>query len=312
MRRPFAAVAVLSTAAAVLALAGCGSSNPTGTNFKSLTSAQQAAFENEAVLEVEANVASLATLDPYGGFGFDRVVPRRAGVMFSLIGPKNHAPRFQTSNCITLSGNTADEDSDGVPDNETATWNCVTQLNPGVDSITGTLNIQDPTPTTADLDYNASANLSAAEHGASSGDVAFTLKATSGLTNTAGSINESGNGTFSLTVANNSNGNGSVKLTTNNTITYTYSGAILTSFGTLPAGTFNLSGNWSYAVTSPNLNANLSFAVSTPGGLSIDPTNCNNNSGHVVSGEADIKFSDGTLVKAVWSGCPTQASITVS
>jgi len=315
MRRPFAAVAVLSTAAAVFSLAGCGSSStaPNATSFKSLTQAQQQQFETVAVTEVTANVSSLINLNPYSGFGFSRVAARRGGAMMQLISPKSRGPRFQGSgSCITNSGDQTDADGDGVPGNATATWACVTALNPGVDSISGTLTIADPTANTADLDYNANVNLALAEHGTSNGDLGFVLKGQSQLTNTAGSISESGNGSFLVTIANSASGNGSEKLTTNSTVTYTYSGGLLTSFGSLPAGTFNINGNWSFVVTSTNLNANLSFQVSTPGGLAVDQTNCNNNDGHVVSGEADIKFGDGTLVKAVWSGCPATPSVTIS
>jgi len=315
MRRPFAAVAVLSTAAAVFSLAGCGSSStaPNSTNFKSLSQAQQQEFESVAVTEVTANVSSLINLDPYGGFGFSRVAARRGGAMMQLISPKSREPRFQgTGSCITTSGDQTDADGDGVPGNATSTWACVTALNPGVDSITGTLTIADPTPNTADLNYNANVNLTLGEHGTGNGDFDFVLTGQSSLTNTAGSISETGNGSFLVTISNSANGNGSEKLTTNSTATYTYSGGILTSFGSLPAGTFNLNGNWSFVVTSTNLNANLSFQVSTPGGLSVDQTNCNNNASHIVSGEADIKFGDGTLVKASWTGCPAQPSVTVT
>lgn len=314
MRRPLAAVAVLGTAAAVFSLAGCGSSTAPGTtNFKSLSSADQQAFETEAVAEVSASVSSMIRLDPYGGFGFDRVAARRGGAMAQLIGSRKPGLLFQGgTQCITYSGDQTDPDADGVPNNETATWACVSSLNPGVDSITGTLTISDPTANTADLDYNASANLAFATHGSSVGDESFALKGTSQLTNTAGSVNESGSGTLSLTETNGPDGNASVKFNTNSTATYTYSGALLTSFGSLPAGTFNLSGNWSFDVTSSKVNANLSFTVSTPGGLSIDQTNCTSNDGSIVSGEADIKFSDGTLVKAVWTGCPASPSVTVT
>ena len=315
MRRPFAAVAVLSAAAAALSLAGCGgSTSPSQTNFKSLTAGQQAAFENDATTEVESNISAFASFDPYGGFGFARVAPRRGAGLAQIIASKAVRPRFQTSSSCqpAISGNTNDEDSDGIPDNATATFNC-TDTSTGV-SVTesGTLGFADPTPTTADLEYTSSVNLSINETGSTSGDASLTLAGQSALTQSTGLLSESGNATLSAAITNApSNGNGTIKLTTNNTSTYAYSGATLTSFGTRPDGTFNLTGNWSYNVNSSQLTANLSFAVSTPGGLSI-MASCTNNAGNIESGEIDIKFGDGTLVKATYSGCPAVPTYSIN
>lgn len=314
MRRSFAAVAVVGTAAAVFSLAGCGSStSPAQTNFKSLSADEQASFENDAVTEVEANVSSFANFDPYGGFGFARVVPRRGAGLAQILAAKAK-PRFQTSGSCqpTVTGNVSDEDADNIPDNATATFNC-NSTNGGVTlTESGTLAFADPTPTTSDLEYNSAVNLTIGETSTQSGDVNLTLTGQSALTQAPGSLAESGNAAFNVAITNApSNGNGTLKLTTNNNATYTYTGIDPITFGSLPDGTFNLTGNWSYAVKSSQLTANLSFSISTPGGLSIK-SSCTANSGSIDSGEIDIKFGDGTLVKATYSACPAQPSITVT
>jgi hypothetical protein len=315
MRRSFAAVAVLGTANAVLLLAGCGSStSPAQTNFKSLSTDEQAAFENDAVVEVQSNISSFVTFDPYSGFGFARVVPRRGAGLAQIVAAKNPRPRFQTSGgCSpTVSGDVTDADGDNIPTNATATFNCTDTVSGGTITESGTLSFADPTPSTADLEFNSSVNLSLGENSSSNGDVALTLAGQSALTQSTGMLSETGNAAFNVNITNApSNGNGSLKLTTNNTATYTYTGAELTSFGSLPDGTFDLSGNWSYNIKSSQLTANLSFTITTPGGLSIK-SSCTNNNGSIDSGEIDIKFGDGTLVKATFTGCPATPSYTIS
>jgi len=316
MRRPFAAVAVLGTATAVFSLAGCGSStSPAQTSFKSLSSTQQASVEDEAVVEVEANISSFATFNPTSGLLFAKVASRRtagaAQIVRGKIGPR---PRFQTSgSCETVTGNNADGDADGVPVADTATLACGSSTSGDSTSETGTVTFGDPTPNTADLEYNAGVNLTIAQLSASNGDENATLTAQSALTQATGMLSELNNSNLNLAITNapNSSGNGSVKLKTNSNASYTYTGADPTSFGELPDGTFNLTGNWSFNVNSSQLTANLSFTISTPGGLSI-MASCQNNDGHIDSGEIDIKFGDGTLVKAVYTACPSTPSITVS
>lgn len=307
MRRPFAAVAVLSTAAATLYLVGCGgSTTPQQTSFKSLSAGEQAAFEGDAVTEVETNISSFVSFDPYGGFGFAHVVPRRGAALAQIIAGKAERPRFQTSgNCNpTLSGDTTDTDGDGIPNNATATFSCNGSSNGVTATESGTLSFADPTPQTADLEFNSNVNLQISETGSTNGDGALSLTGRTALTQTTGTLSESGNLAFDISITNApNNGSGSLKLTTNNTATYTFTGTAPTVFGSVPDGSFDLTGNWNYNVKSSALTAYMSFSISTPGGLSI-MASCQNNGGHIESGEIDIKFTDGTLVKAQYSGCP--------
>jgi len=315
MRRPFAAVAVLGTAAAVLSLAGCGSStSPAQTNFKSLSSTQQTEVENEAVVEVEANISSFAEFNPTAGFIFARVAPRRVtGAAQIIAGKINQRPRFQTSGDCNpvITGDDTDPDADGIPNSATGTFTC--DLSTGGDSAseTGSASFADPTPQVADLEYNASVNLTLAALSSTNGDENATLTSQGALTQAPGTLTSVGNTDLNLAITNApSSGNGTLKLKTNSNAVYTYTGADLTSFGSLPDGQFSLTGNWTFDINSSALTANLTFAISTPGGLSIMGS-CQNNDGHIDSGEIDIKFGDGTLVKALYSGCPAQPTISV-
>ena len=132
------------------------------------------------------------------------------------------------------------------------------------------------------------------------------------MTQSPGTLSEAGNSAYDIKITNAPNEqDASLTLATNNNATYTYTGSDPTAFGVLRDGSFNLTGNWSYDVSSSPLTTNLSFSVSTPGGLSIK-SSCPNNDGHIDSGEIDITFSDGTLVKAQYSGCPAAPSYTIS
>jgi hypothetical protein len=314
MRRPFAAVAVFSTAAAVFSLAGCGSStSPNQTNFKSLPAAEQAAFEQSAVQEVEASVLSFTSTDPTALFLFNKVASKRFTGGLRMAGSKI-TPRFGvTGSCGTVTGNSNDEDQDGVPDADSVVSACTDSSSSGVLTENGYFSYGDPTPNTADLDINDAANLTLSISGSSEGNISLALVGNTAVTEGSSSLNLQGQWSIDETLANNpQNENGTVKLAANENATFTWTGSAPTTFGTLTQGTVNLTGNWSYNINVTNTKVNLAFSVSTPTVLTIDQSACTANGGGIQSGEVDIKFADGTLVKAVWSGCPSQPSITVT
>lgn len=318
MRRQSGAVALLGTAVAVLSLAACGGSSGTSpsnnVSFKSLSSQQQTAFENEAVAEVEANLLSFTSFDSFDALGFQKVVAHRGNAMFQVLGKKAHAPRFQSNqSCATENPANPTYNSFGIPDTLTITLNCNETVDGVTDVATGTVAYGDPNPSNPGLNYDLGYNLTLAETGSTDGDLNLTLQGTTDVTESGNTLTAAATAALNASITNSSTDNGTFKLNASDNATYAANSALPTYFGqSLPAGTFNISGNWSYDVTSTNLNANFSFSVSTPnGGLSIDPT-CVNNPSNVVSGEADIKFSDGTLVKVQWSQCPASPTITVS
>lgn len=315
MRRPSAAFAVLSTAAAILSLAACGSSStsPAPTNFKSLPAAEQASFEQSAVQEVEASVLSFTETDPTALFLFNKVAMKRFTGGLRMAGSRT-TPRFQSSqSCSSLVGNSNDEDQDGVVDGDSATFACTDTASGEVITENGYWSFGDPTPTTADLDINDAANLQLAVTGSTDGNISLSLTGQASITQGSNSLNLQGSWALNETLANNpQNQNGTFKLQANENATFTWTGATPTYFGTLQQGTVSLSGNWSYDINTTKDQINLSFSVSTPTIITVDRSGCTANSAGIVSGEVDIKFADGTLVKASWSGCPAQPSITVT
>jgi hypothetical protein len=313
MRRPFAAVAVLGTAAAVFSLAGCGSSStsPKQTNFKSLPAAEQAAFEASAEQEVEASVLSFTTTDPTSLFLFNKVALKRFTGGLRMAGSKV-SPRFNNTSCSSLVGNSNDEDQDGVVDADSATFACTDTASGEVITENGYWAFGDPTPTTPDLDINDAANLTLGVTGSQDGDISLALTGNAAITQGSSSLSLTGNWSIDETLANNpQNENGTFKLAANENATFTWTGAAPTVFGTLNSGTVSISGNWSYDINTTKETLNLSFSVSTPTIITVDRTGCTANGAHIVSGEVDIKFADGTLVKVQWSGCPATPTTTV-
>lgn len=318
MRRQSLVIAVFSSAVAVLSLAACGGSSGTApsnnVSFKSLTSAQQTSFEDEAVAEVQANILSFTSFDSFDALGFQKVVAVRGNAAFQVLGKTAHAPRFQSNqSCATENPANPTFNSFGIPDTLTITLNCSGTVDSVTEVISGTVAYGDPNPSSPGLNYDLGYNLTLSESGSSNGDFNVTLQGSNDVTESGNTLTDAATVALDATITNNSTENGTFKLNATDNATYAANSALPTYFGeTLPAGTFNMSGNWSYDVNQPSLNANFSFSVSTPnGGLSVDPT-CTNNPSNVVSGEADIKFSDGTLVKIQWSQCPTTPTITVT
>jgi len=320
MRRPFAAVAVLSTAAAVFSLAGCGSSNSTGvTSFKSLPASEQAAFESSVASEVEVSAGSFVSFDPYSSaFAFfNHVAPRAHGIELMVHG-QALSPRFQTSNCTSsvTPTNPVDSDNDGVPDTVTYASACANTNSSGSFADTGNVTLGDQTPQTGDLDYNAGANVVFDINTTSSGSINLSFVGSNQLTEGASSLTNQGAYTLNATIAGQPQGdNGTVKIVANENASYTPTGGALpTNFASqFPAGNFTLNGNWHYDVNTSKATANLTFSVATQGsGLAIDPVNCVNNAGHIVSGTVVFTFSDGTKVTASWGNCPVQASTTIT
>ena len=316
MSRPFAAFAVLSTAAAVLTIAACGgssSTSPKATNFKSLPQAEQTQFEQSAVNEVEASVLSFTETDPTAALFFNKVATKRFTGGLRMSGSQT-TPRFQSSgDCSSIVGNSNDEDADGVVDGDSATFNCNYTASGETITESGYWSFGDPTPTTADLDISDAANLTFSVSGGSDGNISEALAGQAAITQGSSSLNLQGNWSLNATLANNpQNENGTLKLQAQENATWTWTGAAPTYFGTLTAGTVDLSGSWSYDINVTNEKINLAFTVSTPTILTIDRNGCTSNDAGIVSGEVDIKFSDGTLVKAQWQGCPAQPAITVT
>jgi hypothetical protein len=320
MRRQFGAIAVLSTAAAVLSLAGCGgSSSPTSSNnassFKSLPAAEQQQFEEVAEEEVVADVESFTSLDPLAGF-FSRVVPHRTYGALAAFHSKAKGPQLnarQDGNCVTVTGDLNDEDEDGVVDADTTTENCVGSADGETDTVAGYFAFGDPTPTTADIDITDGANLTIGIASSSDGNIALTLTGSGSVNETPGTLSESGDWALNASINGNpDNDNGTFNLGAKESATYTYSGGLLTSFGTLPPGQFSMTGSWTYVIQSTSANYNLSFTISTPTALSINNTSCTANGEGIQSGEIDMTFTDGTVVALKWSNCPATPSITVS
>ncbi|MGH7623707.1 MAG: hypothetical protein ACREOJ_00115, partial [Gemmatimonadaceae bacterium] len=162
-----------------------------------------------------------------------------------------------------------DTDQDGVPDNVMVTFSgpaCTTTAGEATISIGGSVGISDFTPSAFDVAYQMTANLQASE---SVPDTSATLaySASNLVTPTSGGATLSQQGT--LAVSSTLNGvttSGSVTNNWNGAFATT-SGAGLTPFDPVPAGSFTLSG--STQVTSQSGTFGATITTVTP--LAYDP-----------------------------------------
>ncbi len=324
MRRILSVVAVVGSGTAVLALAACGGSSATkptssATSYSSLTTAQQRQLSSSVVSQVEASVSAMVNANVYGssfgGLAGDVVrypVTRALGAL-TAVGSRV-APRDLSQCTTTTPGSPTDTDGDGVPDTATYTYACSNSASGSSTTLNGSVTFGDPTLTAADIAYQSGIDLTV---GLSDSSTSASLSVTGATTvgEIQGLISQTANITLGVDVTRNTSGNtGTASLVANDTATYAYSGPFLTSVNNpVPAGTFNLTGNWTWTFKTTNLNTNLSFAVSTPnGGLSVDRVHCTANTAGIVSGTVKVTFSGGTVVTAVWAACPATPTITTS
>jgi hypothetical protein len=324
MRRQFGAIAVLSTAAAVLSLAGCGgSSTPTGTsgqvtNFNSLPAADQQSLGQSVAEEVTADVGAFTSLDPYSSLIFNRVGTHHVNAVRVLA---NNAPRvrpLQSDTGCTDTETPADPTYSpaGIPDTLSIVYDCTTTSSGETITIADTIDIGDPNPNADAIDYDAGFDLNITESGGTDGNVNLAYNGTIAVTENGNTIGLTGSASLASQLSNEPDGdNGTVTINANETASYTYQGATVTNFEQLSgdAGVYTLSGNWTYAVALTKLNGNLSFTVATQsGGLQINPSTCTANGASIVSGTVVATFTGGGTVTIVWSGCPATPSVTVS
>jgi hypothetical protein len=222
------------------------------------------------------------------------------GAEFSVAGRQSAAPFSvpQVGGCATVD-NTTDTDADGAPDDATFSFAvpaCLfTGFRGGTLEITGTINISDPTPVSADLNYLATLT-----------DFQFKLTSPNGRSFTA-----TRNGTRALSgsaagvsLSNNLTLVRSVPSRTDATISHNLlliftpaTGQVVALGQPLPSGTFTKSGTFIWSRD----NVTRTFVVATVVPLAWDAT-CTTDR-KIVSGEIRATLADGGYIKTVWSGC---------
>jgi hypothetical protein len=292
-------------AAASAAIAACSSTNnsPTGTNSSAPPQATQTEVAAAVATGITAQVEALTTtsIDPFLVLA-DRVPTRKPLIDLSFLRTKTHFFP-QTASCPTQTPtNPTDTDEDGVVDTVTdvfTTANCTEISDGDTISISGTLAIGDPTPTTADLNYNAGLTSFVVQEGGASGDVTVTVNGSVTVSETLSAITEAANYSLAGTSTPSGGSTSTATYTDNLTATYTFASPLSTPLvegDLLPGGTLNLTGGETAMFNTKS----YSYTISTPGGLTIDPSCAT----AVTAGTADITFSGVSKAAVItWTAC---------
>ena len=279
----------------ILGMTACDSSNPSGGTVLSVTETNDIA--DAAADEVDQAVGSITS----EGAAFS-VASRQSATAFFLI---------PGGGCATVD-NTTDTDADGAPDNATFTFAlpaCTfTGFRGGTLEVTGTINISDPTPNGADLNYLAT--LADFQFNLISPFAAGTFTATRNGTRTlsgnAAAVSLSNNIILVRSAPNRADATISHNLLLNFTPT---AGGVLALGQPLPNGTFTQSGTFTWSRGSTT----RTFAVTTVDPLVWDAS-CTTDR-KIVAGEIHATLADGGYIKTVWTGCgedPTRSFVRAS
>jgi hypothetical protein len=297
-------------------LVGCSTTKSTAPN----TAPTQA--EAQSVAEGVESSVQLSVSSLIGGVNVGALIPsgdrarstgtmpylRLARVPVNLIrGLRPNAGRVPIGvrggmpSCIVQTpASPVDQDGDGIPDTLTLTAGAgCTFANDSVTiSVSGSIDLGDPTPTTADADYVSTVNNLVFGVATGADTATIGLNGTATVTETTGSLSEANQLTLNLT----SNGTQAINASfaQNWMSVFTFTGAQLTANAGLPAGSLSVTGTTNYTSST----SSFALAVSTLTPLSYDPT-CNTMS-QITAGEVKAVFSGTTktaFVTVTWSGC---------
>ena len=258
------------------------SSNPSGAT--TLTVSETNDIGDAIADEVDQAVGSITT----EGAGFSVAGSQAAAAFFAPPG-----------GCATVD-NTTDTDADGAPDDATFTFAppaCrFVGFRGGTLEITGTINISDPTPVSADFNYLAT--LTDFQFKLTSPNATRTFTATRNgtraLSGNAAGVSLSNTLTLVRSAPSRTDATISHDLLLNFTPA---TGQVLALGQPLPSGTFTKSGTFTWSRD----NLTRTFTVSTVTPLAWDAT-CTTDQ-KIVSGEIHATLADGGYIKTVWSGC---------
>jgi hypothetical protein len=274
-------------ASLVIGLGACSSStNPSGGT--SLSAAETNVIGEAVADEVDQSAGSLT---------LDAAAPGKASAQsaasFSLAGTP------PGTGCATVSSST-DTDGDGAPDLATYTFALpacsFTGFRGGTLEVTGTVDISDPTPSSADFAYQATLHDLLFAFTGPQGNLSFTAlrNGTRVLTGNAAGAALSNQ----ITVVRTFPLGEQATVTHNLLLTFTPAqGESLALGQPLPNGTFEKSGTFTWVRGS----VTRTFAVTTVSPLVWDAS-CTTDR-KITSGEIHATLSDGGYLKTVWTGC---------
>jgi hypothetical protein len=301
-------VRVLAAGVCVSALAACSSGSSTGN--KSSGTLPPKTVQTEVAASVASSITSEITAmtttstSPFLAL-FNRVSP--GGNVPAINLAKRMATRGtrvrEGTDCPTVTGGTVDSDGDGIPDNITEAWgsDCADTSGGEIFQISGSLSFSDATPNTPGLAYNANIDNLEFQESGSQADLTLSINGTLGVTETLSSIGVAANYTYNFAETSPNAVTEAINEKLSSTYSFPATANLLVEGDTLPAGTFNLSGQETFTVN----NTTYAFTVSTPTPLTVDLTACPSGP---TSGVVTVGFSGqgGTGTATItWTACNT-------
>jgi hypothetical protein len=283
----------------VFGIAGCSDSNEPGSNG-SIPAAEVNDIGDAAADEVDQSANALTVAGAEAGAAV------HAAAAQSVIG---FTP--PGTSCATVD-NTTDSDADGAPDDATFTFALpacsFTGFRGGTLEVTGTIELTDPTPSSADFAYQA--NLTDFQFKFTSPNQARSYTALRNGTRTLTANAASASLTNNITVVRSFTNRADATVSHNTLLTFTAAeGESLAAGQPLPNGTLVKSGT---LIWSRN-GASRTFTVTTVQPLVWDAS-CTTDR-KITSGEIHWTLADGSYIKTVWNGCgvdPTRTFVPVS
>jgi hypothetical protein len=299
-----------AAAVCIAALAAC-SSGGSSTGNKGSGGLPSQAVQSEVAASVASSITSqITSMTSFGSSAFLD--------LFNRVSPGGNVPAVNLAKLLAKRGGThiregtdcpaitpaeiVDSDGDGIPDNVTETWgsDCADTSGGEIFSISGSISISDATPNTPDLAYNSNIdNLEISESG-SEANLSIGINGTLGVSETLSSISVAANYTYNFAETSPNAVTEAVTEKLTSTYSFPATSSLLVEGDSLPAGTFNISGQETFTVN----NTTYAFTVATPTPLSVDPS-CPTG---VTSGVVTVGFSgQGATGSATitWTACGT-------
>jgi len=205
------------------------------------------------------------------------------------------------SSCVTtVPASPADQDGDGIPDTlvTAAAPNCTLVSDSLTLTVSGSLTLGDPTPTTADADYTTTIDNFVIGLTSGSNTASISLNGTADVSETTGLLTESNQLTLGLSASGSETLNATYAQ--NWMAMFAFSGPQLTGSTSLPAGSLSITGTTNYT----GAGKSFALAITTPTALTFDPS-CSTAS-QITSGTVKAVFSGtsgSAFVTLTWSGC---------
>lgn len=299
----------LAAVACAAALAACSGGGGGSTGNKSGAAPPQdvqSAVAASVASSVTSQITAMTTtgVDPFLAL-FNRVSTGRTPVVslsrLMKLKRGTHGLQFG-ADCPTIAPSPiVDTDADGVPDSVSETYgnDCSESSDGSTLTVTGSVSVSDPTPTTPDLAYHSNLNNFLIQESGGSDAFSGAINGTLGVSETLSSITEAANYNYSFTETAPSSLSETVSENLTATFSFPATNTLLVEGDSLPTrGTFSIAGSETFGINSKD----YAFIIATPTALTIDRSCFTSVTGGVVTVTFSGTGGTGTAT-ITWTAC---------